>query len=249
MSGHNKWSSIKHRKAAQDAKRGRLFTRIIRELTVAARAGGGDPAANPRLRAAIAAARAANMPADNIKRAIQRGTGELPGAAYEEVVYEGYGPGGVAVYVEVLTDNRNRTTAEIRHLFSKHGGSLGEPNSVAWLFEKKGTLQIARDAAQEERVVEIGLEAGAEDLREEDGVYQVVTPPESFEAVREAFERAGIPVRHAALEMEPQTTVHLEGAKAQQCLRLLESLEEHDDVQQVYANLEVDDAELEARAS
>jgi len=248
MSGHSKWSTIKHKKAAQDAKRGKLFTKLIKELTIAARLGGGDPDANPRLRSAVAAARAANMPADNIKRAVARGTGELPGVTYEEVAYEGYGPGGVAVYVETLTDNRMRTTPEIRHLFTKHGGNLGEPNSVAWMFEKKGSFLVPRSAVEEERLMEIVLDAGAEDLREEGDQFAVSAPAESFHQVQQALEESGIVPSEAAVVMEPKNTVEVDGKKAEQCLRLLEVLEDQDDVQNVYANLEVDDSALEPGA-
>jgi YebC/PmpR family DNA-binding regulatory protein len=249
MSGHSKWSTIKHKKAALDAKRGQVFTRIIKELTVSARVGGGDPDGNSRLRSAIAAAKAANMPADNIKRAIQKGTGELPGVSYEDVAYEGYGPGGVAVYVEVLTDNKMRTTPEIRHLFSKHGGNLGEPNSVAWMFEKKGHFVVARKDTTEERLMEIALEAGADDLQGDDETFEVYTAPEAFADVQKALEAAGIAPVEASIAMKPQNVVHLDGKKAQQCLKLLEVIEEHDDVQHVYANLELDEADVEAEAS
>jgi YebC/PmpR family DNA-binding regulatory protein len=249
MSGHSKWSTIKHKKAAQDARRGQLFTKLIKELTVAARIGGGDPDANSRLRSAVAAARAANMPADNIKRAIAKGTGELPGMSYEEVPYEGYGPGGVAVYVESLTDNRMRTTPEIRHIFTKHGGNLGEPNSVAWMFEKKGLLVVPCAATGEDRLMEVVLEAGAEDISQDGERYRVTTSHEAFHDVQQALERAGIAPEQASVVMEPQNTVELEGKKAQQCLKLLEQLQDHDDVQNVYANLEVDDGELESGAA
>jgi len=249
MSGHSKWSTIKHKKAALDAKRGKVFTRVIKELTVAARVGGGDPTGNPRLRTAIAEAKAANMPADNIKRAIQKGTGELPGVSYEEVTYEGYGPGGVAVLVEVLTDNKMRTTPEIRHLFSKHGGNLGEPNSVSWMFEKKGQILVAGSATNEDRLMELALEAGADDLQLADGDFEVRTTAGAFAGVREALEKSGIVPTQAAVVMETQNTVHLDGKKAQQCVKLLEALEDHDDVQHVHANLEVDADDLEAEAS
>jgi YebC/PmpR family DNA-binding regulatory protein len=241
MSGHSKWSTIKHKKAAQDAKRGRLFTKLIKEITVSARQGGGDPGGNPRLRAAIDTAKSANMPADNIKRAVQKGTGELPGVSYDEVLYEGYGPGGVAILVETLTDNRMRTTPEIRHLFTKHGGNLGEPNSVAWMFETKGRLLVPSSATDEETLMELVLEAGADDLNQEDDQFEVHTSPERFPAVREALGQAGIEPSDASIVREPGNVVHLEGKKAEQCLRLLEILEDHDDVQNVYANLEVDD--------
>ena len=246
MSGHSKWSTIKHKKAAADAKRGKLFTKLIKELTIAARLGGGDAEANPRLRAAVSAAKAANMPQDNIKRALAKGTGELPGTTYEEVVYEGYGPGGVAVLVETLTDNRMRTTPEIRHLFGKHGGSLGEPNSVAWIFVKKGLLRVPRSTVEEERLMELVLEAGADDLSDDGEHFVVTTTQEAFHEVQQTLEQTGIVPSDASIVMEPQKTVELAGKKAQECLKLLEVLEDHDDVQNVYANLEVDDRELDS---
>ena len=249
MSGHSKWSTIKHKKAALDAKRGKVFTRIIKELTIAARIGGGDPVGNPRLRTAVADAKAANMPADNIKRAIQKGTGELPGITFEEVVYEGYGPGGVAILVEVFTDNKMRTTPEIRHLFTKHGGNLGELNSVSWMFEKKGQVLVPGGAVSEDRLMELALEAGADDLQADEGEFEVRTSPSALHAVREALEKAGVLPSQASVVMEPQNVVHLDGKKAQQCVKLLEVLEEHDDVQHVYANLEMDTDELESEAS
>jgi YebC/PmpR family DNA-binding regulatory protein len=241
MSGHSKWSTIKHKKAAQDAKRGRLFTRLIKELTVAARLGGGDPSGNPRLRTAIAAARNANMPVDNIKRAIQKGTGELEGVSYDEVDYEGYGPGGVAIYVETLTDNRMRTTPEIRHVFTKHGGNLGEPNSVGWMFEKKGRITVPCSAVGEDRLMELALEAGADDLQQQDDHFEIYSSPESFHGLQQTLETAEIAVEQAGVVREPNNTVRLDGKKAEQCLRLLEALEDQDDVQSVYANLEVDE--------
>ena len=249
MSGHSKWSTIKHKKAAQDAKRGKLFTRLIKELTVAAKLGGGAPDANPRLRSAVAAAKAANMPQDNIKRAIAKGTGELPGITYDEVSYEGYGPGGVAVYVETLTDNRMRTTPEIRHLFTKHGGNLGEPNSVAWMFEKKGHFRIPSAAVDEERLMDIVLEAGADDMVEDDGHFEFSTSAEGFHPVQQALEQARVTTSEAAVVMAPTNTVELDGKKAEQCLRLLETLQDQEDVQNVYANLEVDDSALETGAA
>jgi YebC/PmpR family DNA-binding regulatory protein len=249
MSGHSKWSTIKHKKAALDAKRGKVFTRLIKELTIAARIGGGDPAGNPRLRTAIADAKAGNMPADNIKRAIQKGTGELPGVTYEEVVYEGYGPGGVAVYVEILTDNKMRTTPEIRHIFTKHGGDLGQPNSVSWMFEKKGQFTVAGAAVEEDRLMEIVLEAGADDLSQDEGVFEVTCAPAVFNAVREALEKASVATSSAGVVMAPQNVVHLDGKRAHQCVKLLEALEDQDDVQHVYANLEFDEADLEAEIS
>jgi len=246
MSGHSKWATIKHKKAAQDAKRGQLFTKVIKELTVAARAGGGDVDANARLRSAVAAAKAANMPADNIKRAILKGTGELPGTTYEEVAYEGYGPGGVAVYIESLTDNRMRTTPEIRHLLTKHGGTLGEPNSVAWMFAKRGRLSVPAAGTDEERLMELVLEAGADDLRREGDSFEIATPPERLHDVQAALERASLAPSSATVIMEPQNTIELDAAKAQQCLKLLEVLQDHDDVQNVYANLAVDESALES---
>ena len=249
MSGHSKWHTIKHKKGAADARRGRVFTRLIKEITVAARAGGGDPDANPRLRTVVNEAKAANMPADNIKRAIQKGTGELPGVTYEEVAYEGYGPGGVAVLLEVLTDNKMRTTPEIRHIFTKHGGDLGQPNSVAWMFEKKGQIVVATSATDEDRLMEIVLDAGADDLVREGDQFEVTSGPGAFTSVREALEQAGVPTVEAAVVMAPQNVVHVDGKRAQQCMKLLEALEEHEDVQHVYANLEFDEADLEAEAS
>ena len=241
MSGHSKWSTIKHKKAATDAKRGKLFTKLLKEITVAARTGGGDPEGNPRLRSAISTARSSNMPTDNIKRAVQRGTGELPGVEYEEVAYEGYGAGGVAILIETLTDNRMRTTPEIRHLFSKHGGNMSEPNSVAWIFQKRGRLVVPASAASEERLLEVVLEAGADDLSYGEDGFEIVTSHESFQAVQQALEQAGIRPDEAGIVMEAQNNVALADKKAEQCLRLLEALEEHEDVQGVHANLEVAD--------
>ncbi|MEW5806741.1 MAG: YebC/PmpR family DNA-binding transcriptional regulator [Acidobacteriota bacterium] len=244
MSGHSKWSSIKHKKAAADARRGKIFTKLIKEITVAARLGGGDPGSNARLRAAITDAKAANMPADNIKRAIQKGTGELPGVSIEEVVYEGYGPGGVAIYVEAMTDNKNRTTPEIRHLFGKHGGHLGESNSVSWMFAKKGYFVIQRRSIDEESLMETVLEAGAEDMRIDGENYEVFTDPGNFEAVKMAVEKKGIPVEVSQIAMIPQNRVRIEGKKTQQLLGLLEILEDHDDVQHVFANFDIDESEI-----
>lgn len=243
MSGHNKWSTIKHKKGKADAKRGKLFTKVIREITVAARESGGDPDSNPRLRAAVAAAKAANMPSDNIKRAIDRGTGALPGVTYEEMTFEGYGPGGAAVMLELLTDNRNRTTPEIRHLFSKHGGNLGENGCVAWLFTRKGLILIPREeTSDEDRIMELALEAGAEDLDTEDEDYfRVYSAPEDLDAVRESLETGGLAVEAAQIEMEPSSTTRLEGKTAQQMIRLMEAFEDHDDVQHVWANFDIDD--------
>lgn len=247
MSGHNKWSTIKHKKGKADAKRGKIFTKIIREITTAAREGGGDPEGNPRLRSAIAAAKAANMPSDNITKAIQRGTGELPGVAYEEVWYEGYGPGGVAVMLQVLTDNRNRTTAEIRHLFGKHGGNLGENGCVSFLFKKQGYLMIARGSAQEDEVMEAALELGAEDFFSEDPEYfEVYTALEDLHRVKSGLEARGFTVEEAKLEMVPSTRVRLEDRQADQMIRLMDVFEDHDDVQNVWANFDIDDRLLEA---
>jgi YebC/PmpR family DNA-binding regulatory protein len=243
MSGHNKWSTIKHKKAREDAKRGKIFTRIIREITVAARDAGGDPESNPRLRAAVAAAKAANMPADNVTRAIQRGTGELPGVSYEEVQYEGYGPGGVAVLLQTLTDNRNRTTPEVRHLFAKHGGNLGENGCVSWLFTRKGLILVPREGAPEEdELMEIAVDVGAEDLDTEDADFvRVYTAPDELHQVKEALEANGVEIEAAEFEMEPSTTQRLEGKQAQQMVRLMEAFDDHDDVQNVWANFDIDD--------
>lgn len=240
MSGHNKWSSIKHKKGAADAKRGKIFTRILKEMTVAARMGGGDPAGNPRLRAAVAEAKAANMPKDNIERAIKRGTGELEGTTYEELTYEGYGPGGVAVIVEVLTDNTNRTTPEIRHVFEKQGGNLGTPGSVRFQFDKKGYFAVEKSVVGEDKLMEIALEAGADDLQSDDPeTYDVYTTPENFEPVRQALEKAGITTVEAKLGMIPQNYVTLDENKSKQVMRLLENLDDHDDVQNVWSNFDI----------
>jgi len=243
MSGHNKWSTIKHKKAREDAKRGKAFTKIIREITVSAREGGGDPDSNPRLRAAVAAAKAANMPSDNVTRAIQRGTGELPGVTYEEVQYEGYGPGGVAVLLQTMTDNRNRTTPEVRHLFSKHGGNLGENGCVSWLFTRKGLILIPRDGAPgEDELMEIALEVGAEDLDTDDREYfRVYTAPDELHQVKDALEANGVQPEAAEFDMEPSTTQRLEGKQAQQMILLMEAFDDHDDVQNVWANFDIDD--------
>ena len=249
MSGHSKWSTIKHKKAALDAKRGKVFTRVIKELTVAAKVGGGDPDGNPRLRSAIAEAKAANMPADNIKRAIMKGTGELPGVTYEDVVYEGYGPGGVAIYVEVLTDNKMRTTPEIRHMFTKHGGDLGQPNSVAWMFEKKGQFSIPGSATSEDQLMEVVLEAGADDIQAADESFEVTCAPAVFSQVQDALDKAKVVPAQAKLIMIPTTVVELDAKKAGQCLKLLEALEDHDDVQGVSANLSFDDDAVSEAAS
>lgn len=239
MSGHSKWASIKHKKAAMDAKRGQVFTKLNKELTVAARLGGSDPEMNPRLRTAVAAAKAANMPADNIKRAVLKGTGELVGVSYEETVYEGYGPGGVAVLVHVLTDNKKRTVSDLRYIFSKHGGSLGELGCVAWMFSKKGMILINHTEIDEEELIALALEAGAEDVRTEDGVFEVITSPGSFESIKKVIEQKDIKVEVAEISMHPLNTVKLEGGVAHQMLRLLDALEEHEDVQNVYANFDI----------
>ena len=240
MSGHSKWSTIKHKKGAADAKRGKIFTRLIKEITVAARMGGGVPEHNPRLRSAIAEAKAANMPATNIDRAIKKGTGELEGVSYEEATYEGYGPGGVAIMAEVITDNKNRTAGEIRKIFSKGNGNLGEQNCVGWMFDSKGLIVIAKDAVSEEKLMEVALEAGAEDIEDEEDSFQVATDPVGFLGVKEALEQAGIPLLSAKLDKIPQNTVRVEGKDASQVLKLAEALEEHDDVQNVYANFDID---------
>jgi YebC/PmpR family DNA-binding regulatory protein len=244
MSGHSKWATIKHKKGAADARRGKIFTKIIKEITVAARIGGGDPDANPRLRTAIAAAKAENMPADNIKRAIQKGTGELPGASYEEATFEGYGPGGVALLVDVATDNRNRTISELRHIFSKNGGNMGEQGCVAWMFHKKGTIILPKEAADEETLLTLVLDAGAEDLRDDGSQWEIITPPEAFHAVTEKLKGAGLAPASAELSMVAQTNVKLTGKPAAQMVRLMEELEDHEDVQHVHANFEIEEAEL-----
>jgi YebC/PmpR family DNA-binding regulatory protein len=239
MSGHSKWAGIKHKKAKVDAQRGRIFTKIIREITVAARVSGGDPGGNPRLRTAVQAAKAVNMPADNIERAIKKGTGELEGVTYEEITYEGYGPGGVAVLVEVLTDNKNRTVGEIRKIFSRHGGNLGESGCVAFLFEKKGYIQVDAAKVDEDKLMTIALDAGAEDLRGEESVFAVTAAPKDFEKVRDAIVKSGIQPISAEITKLPKSSVRLEGRPAEQMLRLMEELEEHDDVQHVYANFDI----------
>jgi YebC/PmpR family DNA-binding regulatory protein len=239
MSGHSKWSSIKHKKAATDAKRGKIFTRLIKEITVAARMGGGDIEANPRLRSAVQAAKADNMPKDNIERAIKKGTGELEGVNYEEIIYEGYGPGGAAVLVESLTDNKNRTVADIRSIFGKNGGNLGENGCVAWMFDKKGYIAIERSAVDEDALMEAALEAGAEDIREDDSNYEVITEPGDFEAIKEAIDEASFPYIDAEVTMLPQNTTNLAGKEAEQMVRLMESLEDCDDVQKVYTNADI----------
>ena len=247
MSGHSKWATIKHKKAALDAKRGKAFTRLIKEITIAAR-NGGDPDGNPRLRTAILAAKAVSMPSDNIKKAIMRGTGELEGGQIEEVMFEGYGPGGAAVLVNVATDNRNRTVSEIRHAFSKNGGNMGEQGSVAWMFERKSEMYVPSDKVSEDQLMGIVLDAGAEDLRDEGDQWQVLSPPEAHEAVIKALEANGLTPEDASIAMVPKNLIKLEGKNASAMLRLNEALEEHDDVQNVYSNFDIDEEELEALA-
>ena len=246
MSGHSKWATIKHKKAATDARRGKVFTKLIRELTIAARVGGADPNSNPRLRTAIAAAKNENMPNDNIERAIQRGTGQLEGETLEEVMFEGYGPGGVGVLVQVVTSNRNRIVSEIRHIFSKNGGNMAENGAVGWMFNRKGDIAVPKELAAEDKMMSIVLDAGAEDLKDDGSSWEVVSPPEVLEQVREALTSAGINPSSAEVSWLPQNYVKLAGAQAQQMLRLVEALEDHDDVQHVYANFDIDEKELQA---
>jgi len=245
MSGHSKWSTIKRKKGATDAKRGKTFTKLIKEITVAARFGGGDPDANPRLRTAIAAARAENMPKDNIERAIKKGTGELEGDTYEEVHYEGYGPGGAAVLVESLTDNKNRTVADIRYAFSKSGGNLGEAGCVSWMFGKKGLIVLEKAAVDEDTLMEVALDAGAEDIRDEEGTFEVITSPEDVDTVKKALDEKGLGYVLAEVTMVPSSTVKLEGREAEQMLRLVDGLEDSDDVQKVYSNFDISEKTLE----
>jgi YebC/PmpR family DNA-binding regulatory protein len=246
MSGHSKWASIKHKKGAADAKRGKIFTHIIKEMTVAARFGGGDPDSNPRLRTVIADAKAVNMPAENIKRAIRRGTGEEPGTSYDEVVYEGYGPGGVALMIDVLTDNKNRTVGELRHMLTKHNGNLGETNSVAWMFSKKGYLVVEKHKADEEALLAAALDAGADDMRDDVDNWEILSRPEAFPAVRDAVKKLGIEPAAAEVAMLPQNYVKLEGRSAQQMIRLMGELEDHDDVRHVWSNFDIEEKEIEA---
>ena len=241
MSGHSKWSTIKHKKGAADARRGKVFTKLIKEITIAARMGGGELDSNPRLRTAINAAKAENMPKDNMERAIKKGTGELEGVNYEENTYEGYGPGGAAVYLESLTDNKNRAVAEIRHIFNKRGGNLGENGCVAWMFDKKGYLNIEKSAVSEETLLEIALDAGAEDVREDGDTFEVITSPEDFEAVKEAIENASISYVEAEVTMLPKTITSLTGKEAEQMIKLMEALDDCDDVQKVYTNADIPD--------
>jgi len=246
MSGHSKWHSIKHKKGAADAKRGKVFTRLIKELTVAARAGGGDPDMNPRLRTIIADAKAQNMPADNIKRAIRRGTGEEPGVSYEEAQYEAYGPGGAAVIMDVLTDNKNRTVGELRHLLTKHGGTLAETNAVAWMFSKRGYIVIEKSKADEETLMSAVLDAGADDLRDDEDNWEVLTSPEAFQAVHDAVKKLGIETATAEISMLPQNYLKLEGKQAQQMVKLMDGLDDHDDIRHVWSNFDIEEKEIEA---
>ena len=249
MSGHSKWASIKHKKAVVDARRGKTFTKLIRELTSAARMGGGDPDINPRLRTAVTTAKNANMPADTIQRAVKKGTGDLPGEVYEEVFYEGYGAGGVAILVDVLTDNKNRTVAEIRHLFAKHGGSLGESGCVAWMFGRKGLITLSTSQIEEDDLLEIVLEAGGDDIKVESDAYEIITAPEAFEDVRAALEQKGLTLDVAEVTMLPQNTVPVEGKQAEQVLRLMEGLDDQDDVRKAHANFDISEDVMAALAS
>lgn len=246
MSGHNKWSTIKHKKGAADAKRGRIFTRLIKEITVAARMGGGDIDGNPRLRSAVASAKTENMPKDNIERAIKKGTGDLEGVSYDEIRYEGYGPGGIALLIDTLTDNKNRTVADIKYIIDRHGGSLGEPGCVAWMFDKRGMIIFERDKVDEEKLLDVALEAGADDVKEGETEFEVVISPADFETVKKAFDDAGLEYSVAELSMVPQNTIKLEGKKAEQMLNLIEAIEENDDVSEVYANFDISDEVMEA---
>lgn len=246
MSGHSRWSQIKRKKGKADQQRGKLFTKLIREITVATRTGGGDPKINMRLKAALEAAKAASMPADNIKRAIQKGTGELPGESYEEITYEGYAPGGVAVMIQVLTDNRHRTASEVRHAFEKHGGNMGASGSVAWMFERKGVIHVDAEKVKEDDVLAVALDAGAADMRRVEKVYEITTTPDEMESVRRALEERKVPVLEAEVNMVPLSTVRAEGKDAQAVLRLVEALEEQDDVQAVYANYDIPDEIIDA---
>lgn len=246
MSGHSKWHSIRHKKGAVDAKRGKIFTKLIKEITVAARLGGGDPDGNPRLRAAIQAAKAGNMPKENIERAIKKGTGELEGISYEEASYEAYGPGGVAIMIECLTDNKNRTVADLKHIIDRYGGSLGEPGCVSWMFHKKGLIVLEKDKVDEEKLLDLALEAGAEDVKEVETEFEVITAPSDLESVKKAFDEAGLTYTLAEISMIPQNTVRLEGKEAQQMLTLMEALEDNDDINHVYANFDIPDKVMEA---
>jgi len=246
VSGHSKWSTIKRKKGANDAKRGKIFTKLIKEITIAARMGGGDPAGNPRLRSAIIAAKSENMPKDNIARAIKKGTGDLDGAVYEEILYEGYGPGGVAVLVETMTDNKNRTVADIRHFFAKSGGNLGESGCVAWMFDKKGSIMVDREGVDEDELMELAIEAGAEDVLEEETTFQILTEPDDFAEVVESLEKSGIKCAEAGISMIPKNTVDVTEEKtARSLLKLLDNLEDNDDVQKVHANFDISDELME----
>jgi len=246
MSGHSKWASIRHKKGAVDAKRGKIFSKLIKEITVAARLGGGDPEGNPRLRVAIQAAKGQNMPKDNIARAIKKGTGELAGTSYEEYNYEAYGPGGVALMVNSLTDNRNRTVADIKHIFERHGGNLGEPGCVSWIFEKKGLVVFEKNSVEEEKLLDLALEAGAEDIKESETQFEILTDPADFESIKKAFDDQGLSYSVAEISMIPQNTVKLEGRDAERVLSLMEALEENDDISNVYANFDIPDEVMEA---
>ena len=246
MSGHSKWHTIKHKKGAADAKRGKIFTRLIKELTVAARSGGGDPGMNPRLRTIIAAAKEVNMPADNIKKAIQRGTGELPGIVYDEITYEAYGPGGSALIIETLTDNKNRTVGELRHMLEKHAGNLASTNAVAWMFSKRGLIVVEKAKADEEKLLSIALEAGADDMSDEGDNWEVLSDPGTFEAVRDAVKASGVEPASAQVAMLPQNYVKLTGAPANQMIRLMDALDDHEDVKQVWSNFDIEEKEIEA---
>jgi YebC/PmpR family DNA-binding regulatory protein len=246
MSGHSKWHTIKHKKGAADAKRGKVFTRIIKELTVAARAGGGDVDSNPRLRTIVAEAKSVNMPADNIKRAIQRGTGELPGVSYDEITYEGYGPGGAAIIIETLTDNKNRTVGELRHMLGKYGGNLAAENSVAWMFDKKGYIVVDKTKAEEEALMAAALDAGADDMRDDGDSWEIMTPVDAFQKVLEAVKAMGIEPGAAEIAMLPQNYVKLEGKTAQQMVRLMEAAEDHEDTKKVWSNADIEEKEIEA---
>jgi YebC/PmpR family DNA-binding regulatory protein len=246
MSGHSKWHTIKHKKGAADAKRGKIFTRLIKELTVAARAGGGDPDMNPRLRTIIAEAKASNMPRENIERAIRRGTGEEPGVSYEEIMYEGYGPGGVALMIQTLTDNKNRTVGEIRFILGKHNGNLAAENSVAWMFSRKGQIVVEKSKADEDKLLNAALDAGADDMNDDGDAWEIVSAPEKFEAVRDAIKALGVEVANAEVAMIPQNYIKLQGKEAQQMLRLFEAIDDQDDVQHVWANFDIEEKEIEA---
>ena len=245
MSGHSKWSSIKHKKAKTDAVRVKIFTRLIKEITISAKIGGGDEAANSRLRTAIASARGANMPQANVEKAIKRGTGELPGVVYEEATYEGYGPGGAALFIQILTDNKNRTVAELRHLLGKYHGNLGESGSVAWIFEKKGIIQVSAESLQEDEVLMAALDGGAEDIKNEDNYFEIITSPDRLEETEKALEAASFPVESAEITLYPQNFVKIEGNQAGQMLKLMDALDDHEDVQNVYSNFDIDEKYIE----